>query len=145
LPSGGALNRRTRAVTRAIAPVAMMGAIFYLSSQPADPHHLWWEVVARKLGHVTGYAVLTALWAWALSGVVRRPALVAVCISLAYACTDEYHQTFVSGRTGTPIDVGVDAVGIALAAAIVSRRARTAKSEPETASAASLSRLPRQT
>jgi VanZ family protein len=125
------MNRRTRAVTRAIAPVAMMGAIFYLSSQPAEAHHPWWEVVARKLGHVTGYAVLTALWAWALRGVVKRPVLVAVCISLSYACTDEYHQTFVRGRTGTPIDVGVDAVGMAVAAALIRSRGRTRAAEPE--------------
>ena len=29
-----------------------------------------------------------------------------------YACTDEYHQTFVPGRAGAPIDVLVDLVGI---------------------------------
>jgi VanZ family protein len=104
------------AILRSLAPLALMGAIFYLSSQPAEAHHSWWEVIGRKLGHVTGYAVLTALWAWALSGVVKRPVLAAVCISLAYACTDEYHQTFVEGRTGTPVDVGVDAIGVALAA-----------------------------
>ena len=91
-----------------------MGLIFYLSSQPADRASAWWDVVLRKLGHVTGYAVLTALWAWALSGVVRRPLLVAAAIALAYACTDEFHQTFVETRHGTPVDVGIDAIGIAL-------------------------------
>jgi hypothetical protein len=53
-----------------------------------------------------------------------------VCISLAYACTDEYHQTFVEGRTGTPIDVGVDTVGMALAAAVVYRRPQTPRTKP---------------
>jgi VanZ family protein len=133
------MNRRTRALARAIAPLAMMGAIFYLSSQPAEAHHPWWEVIVRKLGHVTGYAVLTALWAWALSGVVKRPVLAAVCISLAYACTDEYHQTFVDGRTGTPTDVGMDAVGIALAAAAIGFRRGTRPSEAEPRSSPALS------
>jgi VanZ family protein len=99
-----------------------MGLIFYLSAQPAAAHHPWWEIVVRKVGHVTGYALLTALWAWALRGAVRRPILVAVCISLAYACTDEYHQTFVRGRNGTPIDVGVDAIGMAIAAWLIRAR-----------------------
>jgi VanZ family protein len=116
------LNPRNRALARSVAPLALMGLIFYLSAQPAAAHHPWWEIVVRKLGHVTGYALLTALWAWALRGLVRRPVLVAVCISLGYACTDEYHQTFVRGRNGTPIDVGVDAVGIALAVWLIRAR-----------------------
>jgi VanZ family protein len=116
------LNRRNRAVARAIVPVALMGVIFYFSAQPAAAHHPWWELIARKLGHVTGYALLTALWAWALQGVVRRPVVWAIAISLAYACTDEYHQTFVRGRNGTPIDVGVDAIGMAIAAVLIRLR-----------------------
>jgi VanZ family protein len=119
------LNPRNRALARSIAPLALMGLIFYLSAQPAAAHHPWWEIVVRKLGHVTGYALLTALWAWALRGVVRRPVLVAVLISLAYACTDEYHQTFVRGRNGTPIDVGVDAIGMAIAACLIQARRLT--------------------
>jgi VanZ family protein len=105
-----------------MAPVALMALIFYLSAQPAAAHHPWWELIARKLGHITGYALLTALWAWALQGVVRRPLLWAVAISLAYACTDEYHQTFVHGRNGTPVDVGVDAIGMAIAAILIHMR-----------------------
>src|SRR5262245_43511355 len=99
-----------------------MGLIFILSAQPSGGEHPWWEVIVRKLGHVTGYALLTLLWTWALQGAVRRPILVAVAISLAYACSDEYHQTFVRGRTGTPVDVGVDAIGMALAVWWMTRR-----------------------
>jgi VanZ family protein len=113
------MNRRNRALLRAIAPLLLMGVIFYLSAQSSSGHHPWWEVIVRKLGHVSGYALLTALWWWALRGVVTRPLLVAVCIALAYACTDEYHQTFVRGRTGTPVDVGVDAIGMALVAGLI--------------------------
>ena len=124
------MNRRDRALVRAIAPLALMGVIFYFSAQPAAGHHPWWELIARKLGHVTGYALLTAAWAWALQGAVKRPVLVAVCIALAYACTDEFHQTFVHGRNGTPVDVGVDAIGMAIAAFVISRKAQVAKTKP---------------
>jgi VanZ family protein len=116
------MNRRNRSLLRALAPLALMGVIFWFSAQPAGGHHLWWVVVGRKLGHVTGYAMLTALWAWALQGVVRRPVLAAVCIALAYAGTDEFHQTFVRGRTGTPVDVGIDAIGMAIAALLIRMR-----------------------
>jgi VanZ family protein len=123
------MNRRNRAL-RAIAPLALMGVIFYLSAQPAGGHHAWWVIVLRKLGHVTGYALLTALWAWALSAVTPRPLVWAVAISLAYACTDEFHQTFVRGREGTPRDVLIDAVGMAIAALVI--RWRLGKQEPRT-------------
>jgi VanZ family protein len=116
------MNRRHRALLRAVAPLLLMGVIFYLSSQPSSGEHPWWEVIVRKLGHVSGYALLTALWWWALQGAVRRPLLVAVCIALAYACTDEFHQTFVRGRTGTPVDVGIDAIGMTIAGLLISAR-----------------------
>ena len=113
------MNRRNRALLRAIAPLVMMGAIFYFSAQTSSGEHAWWEVIFRKLGHVSGYALLTTLWWWALRGVTARPLLIAVCIALAYACTDEFHQSFVHGRTGTPVDVGIDAIGMAIAAAVI--------------------------
>ena len=116
------MSPRHRALLRVVAPLALMGLIFFLSAQPAAGHYPWWEVALRKLGHVTGYALLTALWAWTLQGVVRRPLPIAVGIALAYACTDEYHQTLVRGREGTPRDVAIDAIGMAIAAWLISRR-----------------------
>ncbi len=124
------MNRRNRALLRAIAPLLLMGVIFYLSAQSSTGEHPWWEVIVRKLGHFGGYALLTALWWWALRGVVRRPLLIAVGIALAYACTDEFHQSFVHGRTGTPVDVGIDAIGMAIAALLITLRRKV--SDPRT-------------
>jgi VanZ family protein len=45
----------------------------------------------------------------------RRALYVAATISLLYAITDEIHQSFVPGRDADPLDVLVDAVGIATA------------------------------
>jgi VanZ family protein len=114
------MNRR--ALIRVLLPLALMGVIFYLSAQPAGGHHAWWVIVFRKLGHITGYAMLTGAWWWALRGVARRPLLWAVGISLLYACSDEFHQTFVRGREGTPRDVAIDAVGMAIAAVLIGLR-----------------------
>jgi VanZ family protein len=112
-----------RLALRALAPLALMGLIFYLSAQPFEgPDLAWWEVLLRKGGHVAGYAALTALWAWALVGSTRAPLLLAAGISLLYAVSDEYHQTFVEGRSGTPVDVVIDSVGILLASAVLHRR-----------------------
>ena len=125
------MNRRNRALLRAIAPLLLMGVIFYFSAQSSSGDHPWWDVILRKVGHVSGYALLTALWWWALRGVIGRPLLIAVCIAFAYACTDEFHQTFVSGRTGTPVDVAIDSIGMALAALLINLRRKTSDRRTE--------------
>ncbi len=124
-----------RPAARLLAPLAMMAAIFYLSAQPFDgPDLAWWEVAVRKLGHMGGYAVLTFLWWWALVGRVHRPLALAAVISILYACSDEYHQTFTDNRSGTAVDVGIDAVGIGLACLAISWRwPRPASREPTAA------------
>ena len=96
----------------------MMALIFALSGQPSDHvDRAWWDVALRKLAHVTEYAVLTFLWWRALRGLgAGRPLLAAIAVSFGYACTDEFHQTFVDGRRGTPVDVLIDSIGIAIAA-----------------------------
>ena len=81
--------------------------IFVLSSIPSLTTGLGpWDVVLRKLAHLTEYAVLGALLARAV------PELPAFALGLAYAVSDELHQHFVPGRAGTPLDVAIDAVGL---------------------------------
>jgi VanZ family protein len=116
-----------RALLRSLAPLALMALIFYLSSRHAGPELPAWEVVARKLGHMSGYALLTALWAWALRGAVSRPLAWAAAIAFLYACTDEWHQSFIDTRHATQVDVAIDSVGIALAVVAISARSRRAE------------------
>jgi len=128
------VNRRTRvALLRSLAPLALMAVIFYFSAQPGIDHHGWFVVLLRKLGHVTGYALLTLGWWWALRVISRRPLPWALGISLAYACTDEFHQTFVHGRDGTPRDIAIDAIGMAIAALIINLRSKTSDSRTKSA------------
>jgi VanZ family protein len=47
-----------------------------------------------------------------------------VAIALVYSASDEFHQTFVRGRHGTPLDVLVDSIGMTIAAMVASRYAR---------------------
>src|SRR2546421_744727 len=106
-------------------PIALMGVIFVLSAQPDLSTGLGaWDLIGRKIVHMLEYALLCLLWWRALREVaVARAALVlAVCVSLAYAVTDEFHQTFVHGRHGTPVDVGIDAAGMVVACVLVARR-----------------------
>jgi VanZ family protein len=104
-----------------VPPLLAMAAIFFLSAQTSDPvDRAWWDVLLRKLAHFTEYAVLTVLWWRALRGLALRfPLAVAMAISLGYAATDEFHQTFVDGRNGTPVDVLIDSAGIVIAATAI--------------------------
>jgi VanZ family protein len=43
---------------------------------------------------------------------------VAAAIAFAYALSDEFHQSFVEGRDADPLDIAVDACGIAFAFAV---------------------------
>jgi VanZ family protein len=66
-----------------------------------------WDLVLRKIAHVTEYAVLGALL---VRAVRSEPA--AFALGIGYAVTDEIHQTFVRGREGRPLDVAIDAGGL---------------------------------
>jgi VanZ family protein len=108
-----------RALRRFLPPILWMGVIFALSAQPNLGTGLGgWDYVLRKLAHMTEYGILWLLWSRAL-GEGRRA--LAAAIAIAYAATDEFHQTFVGGRHGTPVDVAIDAVGVALAWALTTR------------------------
>jgi VanZ family protein len=113
------------AASRFLPPLALMAVIFALSAQPDLNSGLGtWDLILRKLAHMTEYGLLTLLW-WRALGYARRP-WAAVAIALAYAATDELHQRFVGGRHGTPRDVAIDAVGIAVAV-LAARRLRASR------------------
>ena len=110
-----------------VPPLIWMAVIFVLSGQASDEiDRAWWDVALRKVAHVTEYAVLTGLWWRALRALgVSRPLVGAVAIALLYAASDEFHQTFVDGRTGTPVDVMIDAIGMMIAALLIYARRRS--------------------
>ncbi|HET9325083.1 MAG TPA: VanZ family protein [Gaiellaceae bacterium] len=100
--------------------VAWAAVIFVLSSIPGLGTGLGtWDLVLRKLAHATEFAILAAL----LVRAVRDPRW-AVAIGVAYAITDEIHQSFVSGRHGAPLDVVIDSAGVAVGAFLASRYRR---------------------
>ena len=102
-------------VVRAWLPVVVWaGVIFAFSSVPDLGTGLGgWDLVLRKLAHATEYAVLGAL----LVRATARPRL-AFGLGLLYAISDEVHQVLVPGRHGSPIDVAIDAIGIAVGIAL---------------------------
>ena len=116
-----------RAASRFVPPILLMGVIFLLSAQPDLNSGLGsWDTVLRKLAHMAEFGLLWVLW-WRALGYGNRlwPALIAV----AYAVTDELHQTTVEGRVGSPVDVLIDSAGVALAM-LAARRVRSGSVAP---------------
>ena len=108
-----------------VPPLLLMAVIWFFSAQPDLSSGLGViDLVGRKLVHAAGYALLCLLWWRALrTRLTPRAALAgAFLLAAAYGVTDEYHQTFVDGRVGSPIDVGIDTAGAAVAALLLGRR-----------------------
>ena len=78
--------------------------------------------VVRKFAHVTEYAVLCLLCLRAFGSTDRwsfgRKATWSVLIAVAYAATDEWHQSFVPGRSGVMSDVLIDSCGALLGVSV---------------------------
>jgi len=102
-----------------------MALIFFLSHQPDLSTGLGvWDLIGRKILHATEYGLLCVLWWRALATITTpgRALVAAAALSVAYAISDEVHQTFIEGRHGSPVDVAIDSAGVAIATAWLSRR-----------------------
>ena len=107
----------------------------WLFGEMPDSRYALIQFLVRKMAHVTVYAVLSLLWFRARrgprSGWQPSWALLALLVSVLVAVGDEFHQSFIPSRTGTPWDVLLDSFGafLVLAALAVSTR-RTPHSPP---------------
>ena len=102
-----------------------MGVIFYLSNQPGVGGNSYNLIVytERKIAHVGEYFILTLLLVrcgWLKNLRPARIIFSAMFVALLYAATDEWHQLYIPGREGKLTDVGIDFVGIVIAAVLVS-------------------------
>ena len=88
----------------------------------------------RKLAHLTEYAILSYLWFTALNqgrqGWSPKRALLALTLSILYAASDEYHQAFISSRSSSLTDVGIDSIGALMGQAYLFLTLRRAREEP---------------
>jgi VanZ family protein len=105
-----------QSLVRWVLVVGWMGVIFALSAIPSlvSPLAPWYDFILRKFAHLAVYTVLTTLVAGALRPYLPSPMQaypLAVLVAGGYALSDEWHQTFVSGREGTFRDVGIDLLG----------------------------------
>lgn len=101
-------------ITNWLPVILWVAVIFYFSSlkQIKVSDFLFWDFVAKKTAHVTEYAILYAL----VYRATNKNFILAYFLVVLYAATDEFHQTFISGRTGTPLDLGFDSSGANISA-----------------------------
>jgi VanZ family protein len=96
-----------------------MSLIYVVSAQPTLPHasSFLLDLLLKKGAHVAEYAILfVLLWrAWAAWPLRFSPLGLTWVLTVLYAASDEFHQTFVPGRNGNVVDVLVDGTGATLA------------------------------
>ena len=102
---------------------AWMAVIFAASSRPLPAYV---AVLPDWSTHSAAFAALSILCCRALAGGLgpalrRGDAVLAVVLSVVYGVSDEYHQSFVPGRTATAWDVAKDAVGAVMGAWLYAR------------------------
>jgi VanZ family protein len=99
--------------------ILIMLLIFAASATPSDdlPSFGILDLMIYKGGHMLGYALLAIAFLHGLAGarsVQRHHIIPAVLLAIAYAASDEFHQTYTAGRNPSPVDVLIDAAGAAI-------------------------------
>ncbi len=113
--AGGSGKRELLA--RWIWPVLVVAVIFYASSRSlvAAPGGI---AVNDKLAHFCAYGLLGSLVCRALGSGGWRGAIAAALLTSAYGASDEWHQSFVPGRSPEVADWVADTLGAAVAVAL---------------------------
>ena len=92
------------------------GFIFYLSNIPDLKTNLKYDFILRKIAHAVEYFILTFLLYRAFKGSfnmnIFQLFIYPATLSFFYAVSDEFHQSFVPGRSAAIRDVIIDTIGI---------------------------------
>lgn len=93
-------------VPRWIPALLLMLAIFLFSSRASVdlPDFYDWDYFIKKSAHAVGYGLLALSYLHALKW-NKKYYILAWLLALAYAITDEFHQSFVPGRNASIRDI----------------------------------------
>ena len=114
-------------VFRYIPALLWMIVIFILSHQTGSELNSYIPWVQRwfpwldsfNAGHFVSYFLLAILIWWGIASHRWSVSILVVLLCVIYGLTDEYHQSFVPGRTPDIEDIRNDAIGAALAMIVV--------------------------
>jgi VanZ family protein len=124
-----------RCFARFIPVILVMGIIFFLSHQQGDDVRLPRVPGIDKLVHALAYGVLAGTAIFAFPPATRRRrtlpvglAVIAFCI--LHGMADEFHQSFIPGRSASAGDLIADSIGSVLAVYAWSRFSESVNLEP---------------
>ena len=111
--------------------------IFAFSSLPTLPKvgFIWWDFVLKKSAHMIEYGILFFLVWRAMSKSFGQKISkikifwISLIFCIIYAASDEYHQSFVTGRSSRVFDVGFDTLGMFLSWGVIVKRKRSKADE----------------
>ena len=119
---------------RWLPSIAMMGAIFFFSSLPSSriPHYGSLDLLIKKGGHAIGFGLLGLSYYFALPRRLSRiyRGMTAFLMVVLFALSDEYHQSFVQGRTSSLTDVFIDTFGALVAISVAAGYSSNSRSSP---------------
>ncbi len=106
---------------------AWAGFIFFLSHQPDLKSDLpqTAEFLFGKMAHFLEYIILTFLLIRVLKNYnisKKKILFLAIILSVLYAFSDEYHQSFIPGREPSFNDITIDTLGVLLTAWLNKRK-----------------------
>jgi hypothetical protein len=104
---------------RWLPALLMMVAIFLFSSLPTEkiPYYGVLDIIVKKGGHALGYGLLGLSYYYALPNRLSRfyRGVLALIMAVLFSLSDEFHQSFVEGRTSSLRDVAIDSLGAMIA------------------------------
>jgi VanZ family protein len=103
--------------------IFVMALIFIASAIPGSdiPKFGIWDLVAKKGGHMFGYALLAIAYFHGLNGgraITRTHLVASFVLAMLYAMSDEWHQKFTPRRTPAIGDVVIDTIGAMIGLAV---------------------------
>lgn len=104
-------------INRWSPPILWALLIFTASSLSTIPGAkiIWWDFIIKKSGHMFLFGTFFFLSQRATNWQQdTKKYLLPLLITIIYAALDEYHQSFVQGRTALPSDIGYDTLGASL-------------------------------
>ncbi len=99
---------------RWLPAISLAGGIWWLSSQSRVDTGLdlgWWGILLANTAHGVVFGALAVLAHIGLATPGRRGLVGAVLLASAYGAVDEYHQSWVPGRTPSALDWVTDTAG----------------------------------
>jgi hypothetical protein len=99
---------------RWLPAIALAATIWWMSAQSRLDTGLqlgWWGILLANTAHGVVFGTLAVLVHVGLAATGRRRLVCAVILASAYGAIDEFHQSFVPGRSPSVLDWATDTAG----------------------------------